>query len=172
MIRVIGTINSGNGRKVRLEEYGSRKKISPRPLFRPFLKELMGQGQAPERERLQDTDGLVGGRQLWIERIPPLLDGRKRVYQQILCPYYYIIKGLSRDEAYAKVKDWFDRCIALPGASKLDDEIYYHLDYVMRRTQSKNEPYQPLSKEKLRRVYPDVYELCCLEPLKAPPKTE
>jgi hypothetical protein len=64
---------------------------------------------------------------------------------------------LSRDEAYSKVKEWIDRCVALPGSRKLDDEIGYHLDYVMRRTQLK--PYQPLSKEKLRLIYPDVYEL-------------
>ena len=91
MVRVIGTINSGNGAKVRLEVEG---KVSPRPLFRPFLKDLMASQKQEQRDRV--TSSIVGGgyRQSWIENIPPILDGRKRVYQQILCPYYYIVRRL------------------------------------------------------------------------------
>jgi hypothetical protein len=87
-----------------------------------------------------------------------LLDGRHRVYQQQLCRYYHIVKRLPRDEAFAKVKDWCNRCLALPGPSPLDNlerDIYYHLDWAMKKTRS-GKPYLPLSEENFNQKYPDI----------------
>jgi hypothetical protein len=77
--------------------------------------------------------GLKNSKYSWIERIfkVPFVDGRKRITDLVLMPYLANVRGLSEEEAVAKIRQWFVLC-------KYDEKQYgkklqYQYWYVLKR---------------------------------------
>jgi hypothetical protein len=147
MARVPGAINSNNRAKVCVLEQWNGYRLSLRPLYRPFLNDLM------TTEDRSSTTVTVKGKVSWMEKLyqTSVYDARKCAIQRIFCPYF--IRRMSKEEAYTIIKDWCNRCLALPNARKLDVDIEYYLDWALRRRKD----FSYLRPQTLKIVHPELY---------------
>jgi len=90
----------------------------------------------------------------WIEKLleTPVSDGRHRITWLILAPYLVTVKGLDLEDAYDVIMAWLDRCNKLrPVASNTKYFVRYQCKNALRNR------LRPLSLNKLKRDYPDLY---------------
>jgi hypothetical protein len=100
----------------------------------------------------------VMGKIPYIEKLvqTPIYSGRVTAVERILCPYF--IRRLTKDDACQLIKDWIQRCLALPGAEPMsptknwDGYVEYYLDWTATHN------YFPLKLETVKFVHADLYD--------------
>jgi hypothetical protein len=116
LLRIPGSINSKYNIKVKIIEKWNG--------FRPSIKLLIGDFLAYlvynkiERNRELKSNQFRNNNQNnantipWIEKLlqTSIEDGRKMTINLILSPYLIVIKKISYEEAYTKIKKWVDEC--------------------------------------------------------------
>lgn len=90
----------------------------------------------PFTVRVQKTRVEAGKNRGWIERLLeyPILDGRHRVVNLILAPYFVNVRKLEVEEAVKRISEYIERCKkANPDTRITEQYIRYQCNYAKRK---------------------------------------
>ncbi|MGC8622748.1 MAG: DNA primase noncatalytic subunit PriX [Candidatus Micrarchaeia archaeon] len=84
-----------------------------------------------EVKRTPSSKGIV-----WVERLLnyPILDGRHRIVNQVLAPYFVNVKGLSVDEAVNVISNYIEKCKQANPDTRINEQyIRYQCIYAKKK---------------------------------------
>jgi Primase X len=93
----------------------------------------------------------------WIENKilqTPFKDGRKKIVELILVPYFVLIKKLSNEEFFQIINEWLQKCDSV---RKLDFDIKDRVNTAIKKTHKKQ--IGPMRYNTLKENYKDLYLL-------------
>lgn len=165
LLRVPGSLNSKCITKGLSEEESKVKILQLWDGQRPPLKYMIGTFYAylksekmKEEQRLQSNysnHDNQGSREItWIEKLleTPLRDHRKICLWHILIPYLVNIKRVQQSEIYQILGRWLDEC-------NKERKIGFNIKYTIKSDLKNVEDFLPISKDNLKKKYPDLYEM-------------
>ena len=162
MIRIPGSFNSK--RFTKDNEIAQVKIVQRWNGFRPHIKLLLGnyysylveQKLVETRKENRTYNSYITSADKidWIERLlqTPLEDRRKSCLWKILCPYLINIKHLSFYDAFLILKEWLNKC-------NEKRQLEFNLEYQIKTGLKGVGTYKPLSQDKLKREYNDLYKI-------------
>ena len=169
LLRVPGSINSKNNRQVTIVQKwnGYTPKLTL-DLMDEYLSYLIQ--KKIDENNLHHRQKILNARRRknrnnnnysyyydWIEKLvlqTPIEDGRKKIIELVLSPYFILIKKLSYEETFRKIKEWLHQCDSLSGR-RLDFDITDHVNSAIKTVHKKQIP--PMSIYKLKTKYSDLY---------------
>jgi hypothetical protein len=160
MVRIPGSINSKNGKKVTIvqEWDGQRPKIAL--LVGSFYswictKQKIEAANFINSNSIKITGNFTQSKIDWIELLlsTPLDDYRKTIVNLVLAPYLCNIRQLQFDTAFAIIKDWLELCAAL---RKLDFNARYLTNQALVNARKTN--YKPMRLNTLKERNPAIYQ--------------
>ncbi|MEM5777397.1 MAG: DNA primase noncatalytic subunit PriX [Candidatus Aenigmatarchaeota archaeon] len=116
-------------------------------LIEPPFKISETEKKSPPDNKAAVSRKKPSGRRIWIEEIRPLPDGRKRVVDMILLPYYANILKYDDEKCFERVKQWLGGCEELRHVSINPTYIKSKIRYV------RNRKLLPLSKKNLSKYF-------------------
>ncbi len=124
MVRVPGSINSKNGKTVRIVQKWDGKIADIRGLpFKNYIKLIKTNMQGKRKRSIIPSDFRGSYVDIILDRITPeLKDGKKRLFSLVISPYLITIKGMSIKNARGMIKELFGNFLS-------DEEINYRLSY-------------------------------------------
>lgn len=90
----------------------------------------------------------------WIERLleTPIGDRRKTCLWHILVPYLVNVKRVQESEVYQILGKWLDDC-------NKERKIDFNTKYTIKSNLKNVKDFLPISKDNLKKEYPDLYDL-------------
>jgi hypothetical protein len=159
MVRIPGSINSKNGKQVKIiqEWDGHRPSIA---LMIGSFRLWLSTKQKKEAAKLAEIINFrfnqnSTGRINWIEVLLSTLldDYRKTIVNLVLAPYLCNIRQLQFDAAFTIIKSWLELCAA---QRKLDFNANYLINAALVNASKTN--YKPMRLNTLRERNPAIYE--------------
>lgn len=165
LLRVPGSLNSkclSNGlteeeSKVKIIQKWDLKRVPISYQIGTFYSYLKSEKMKEEKRRaeLQKYKKIQKSYTIpWIERLlkTSIEDHRKLCLWHILIPYLVNIKGLHESEIHHIVESWLNEC-------DKKRRIDFNPKYMIKSNLKDAKDFLPISKENLRKKYPDLYEL-------------
>jgi hypothetical protein len=96
----------------------------------------------------------------WIEKLlqTPIYSGRATAIERIFCPY--LIRRMSKEQAYIIIREWLDKCLALPNARPMNPSKRWkgYIEYYLDKAITLKDDYSYLKLETVKFVHPDLYD--------------
>ncbi len=90
----------------------------------------------PFASRVRKTNADSGKSRGWIERLLeyPILDGRHRVVNLVLAPYFVNVRKLEVDDAVKRISEYIEKCKKANPDTRINEQyIRYQCNYAKRR---------------------------------------
>jgi hypothetical protein len=159
MLRIPGSINSKNGETVSIIQRWDLSRPEINYLLATFTRYIINEQymeflKAQKREKLlnhTDKINLIN----WIERLlrTSLADNRKYCIWRILAPYFLNKRKLTRQESFAIISDWLDRCDQM---RRIDFNVRQRINDGLNGAR---DGYMPIKFEKLKEENEELYYL-------------
>ena len=161
LLRVPNSINSKSNTKVTIIQKwnGYRPSIIGEILyhFKTFLVNKKNEERNRYCNNINNNNNYYYCYYDWIEKLvlqTPIEDGRKKIIELVLSPYFILIKKLSYEETFQKIKEWLHQSDSL---RRLDFDITDHVNSAIKTVYKKQIP--PMSIYKLKTKYLNLYFL-------------
>jgi hypothetical protein len=180
MVRVPGSINSKNSKKVGIVQEWNDKKLKANRMLLDFYiklaaKELAYKSKQREYYYYPTTYMRKNYRRFgnttkvdfavsaidsisWIENLlnnnEGLPDFRKSMIDLVIAPYFVNIKQYDYDTAYSKIAEWLDKC---GKRRRLDFNPKYRISYALKR--SLRTGMKPMKLETMKKNYYEMYRM-------------